>query len=129
MSILESDSLPSPSSCLSMSLSSSFNNVPYSDATDSLSSATLSLSLPFDGSPFQLDGTAMDEFERERRIGGLNVAEDLRRGRGVRAIIVSTSGLSGRFAPRIRDGFAIGFAGAEAGTGGRPLSFLTGVET
>ena len=98
--------------------------------------------------PRQLDGAAMDELERVRGIAGANVADDLRRGRGVRAIIASTSGLSDRFSPRWRGGCCVGKAffdcilldpgpdadlerrrgcAPPAGTGGRVFSACLGV--
>lgn len=47
-------------------------------------------------------------FDLDRAMGEWNVAEDLRRGRGVLAIIVSTSGLSGRLsAGRARGEFVV----------------------
>ena len=72
----------------------------------------------------------MDEFDRTRAIGERNVAEDLRRGRGVRAIIVSTSGLSGRRSRRARGGgffVRADLLWVEVGTGGRALSDREGV--
>ena len=90
----------------------------------------MSSSLPFAATPFQLDGTAIDEFERVRVMGEWNVADDVRRGRGVRAIIVSTSGLSGRFSGRARGGgpdVRGDLTCAGPGTGGRGLSLRRGV--
>ena len=118
--------------------------------TDSASSAGPSLIVLFAGvaGPRQLDGAAMDELERVRGIAGANVADDLRRGRGVRAIIASTSGLSDRFSPRWRGGCWVGKAffdcilldpgpdadverrrgcAPPAGTGGRVFSVCEGV--
>ena len=89
--------------------------------TDSLSSSFFA--------PFQLDGTAIDPFDFARVIGELNVADDLRRGRGVRLIMVSTSGLSGRAPPR--SGGFFGDRGdrtwAGPGTGGSAFSEREGV--